>query len=63
VAGEFIKLEVVVASLNGERARCGNANYMETRVREYHKRKELKHIPLNFLLRARRSSSVARKGR
>jgi hypothetical protein len=53
VQGEFT-LEAVVASLNGERARCG-VNYMETRVREYHKRKELKHIPLNFHLRARRS--------
>jgi hypothetical protein len=65
VEGEFTKLEAVVASLNGERAPCGNANYMETRVREYHRRKELKHIPLNFLLRApsRRSSSVAREGR
>ena len=40
VDGEFTKLEVVVASLNGDRARCSNINYTETRVREYYKSKE-----------------------
>jgi hypothetical protein len=61
VEGESTKLEAVVASLNGEGARCGK-NYTSTRVREYHKRKELKHIPLKSLLGARRSPFVARKG-
>jgi len=41
VDGELTKLEAVVASLKGECERCGKANYMKTRVREYHKHKEL----------------------
>ena len=35
----------LVTSLNGERARCSNVNYIETNMREYHKRKERTHTP------------------
>lgn len=45
VEGESKMLELVT-SLNGERTRCSSVNYMETRVREYHKRKVLDtHTP------------------
>lgn len=54
------KMLAVVSSLNGERGRCGNANYVETRIKKYRKHKELKHIPPNFLLRARHPLCLAR---
>ena len=44
VEGESKMLELVT-SLNGERAHCSNVNYIETKVRDYDKRKELTHTP------------------